>query len=140
MSDDQRPADAGQKIDLDAARAARAEARRKAGKDAVPSVRFLAQDWPLPAELPAETVYAFGLLFKLDPEDLQGGNLSELGPALITFHDGVVALFGATWEKLKAAAIESGEPLSFADEAFLLEEAMDLYGVSLPEASASAPS
>lgn len=140
MSPDPTPAAAGQKIDLDAARAARAEARRKAGQEASPSVRFLGQDWTLPPELPAETVYAFGLLFKLDPDELQGGNLAELGPALLTFHDGVVALFGATWDKLKAAAIESGEPLSFADEAFLLEEAMTVYGVDLPESSASAPS
>lgn len=125
MSDAPSSAPAEQTIDLDAARAARAEARRKAGKVGPPVVRLLGQEWPLPAELPAETAHAFGAL--------AAGDYSALGP-------GMEALFGDSWEKLHQAAKDSGEPLSLEDEAFLLEEAMDRYGMTLPESPASAPS
>lgn len=129
MTTDPRPAgpepSPEQTIDLDAARAARAEQRRKDGKVGPPVVRLLGRDWPLPAEMPAESVHAFG--------SLAAGDYSALGP-------GMEALFGSSWVELHQAAKAAGEPLSLEDEAFLLEEAMERYGMALPESPASASS
>lgn len=119
------PVEPGQTIDLDAARAARAEARRAAGKAGPPVVRLFGKDWPLPPEMPAETAHAFGCL--------AAGDYSALGP-------GMEALFGKAWAELHQAAREAGDSLSLEDEAFLLEEAMERYGMALPESPASAPS
>lgn len=108
-------------IDLDAARAARREARAE-----IPPIRFLGRLWPLPPELPADTIHAFGRLM--------AGDVSGLD-------EGMGALFaGGSWEAMKTAAREAGDPLSIDDEVFLLEEACRAFGLDLGEWEASADS
>lgn len=101
-------------IDLDAARAARAEKRGPS-----PSVKVNGEIHELPAELPAEAVHAFGALMRGDPSGLELGMRS---------------LFGDAWDRITKGTF------SLDDEIFLLENALELYGISLPESEASAPS
>ena len=124
-------------IDLDAARAARREQRTKDGAELAPVVRVNGKEYPLPAEIPAETVHAFGVLFSMDASSLKAGDLSTIGPAMATLSEGMEALFGASWKAIHDDAMAAGDPLSFQDEVFLLEEAMGIYGMALPESSAS---
>lgn len=105
-------------IDLDAARAARREKLAPA-----PELVFLGETYVLPRELPAEAVHAFGAIMAEDFSGLEGG---------------MKALFGADgWDALVKAAKDAGDPLAFEDEIFLLEQAFDAYGMTLPESSAS---
>lgn len=101
-------------IDLDAARAARAETR---GEPIV--VRLGGKDYPLPAELPADVVTSFGMVMR--------GDVAALNDAL-------VSLFGPELPAIKAVG------LSWEDEKLLLEQTLELYGFDLPESSASAAS
>ena len=109
-------------IDLDAARAARREKLAPA-----PELKLLGEVYVLPRELPADAVHAFGLIM--------AGDYSALTP-------GMEALYGGPeqWAAIVQTAKDAGDPLSFDDEVFLLEEAFDAYGLSLPESSASGSS
>lgn len=108
------------RIDLDAARRARDE---KKGEP--PVVVFGGEEYELPRELPAEAVHAFGQLVAGDPSGLVAG---------------IEALFGEAWTNLQAAAKAAGRALSFDDEIFLLEAALQEYGFDLPESPASGAS
>lgn len=108
-------------IDLDAARAARAEAR---GDAPVPTVRIGGVDYPMPAELPAGALTAFGQIYAAadsDEETVQIAALSGMEDALETI------LGAETWAAVK------GLGLSFDDYEVLLEGAFEVYGVSLGE-------
>lgn len=120
-------------IDLDAARAARAE---KLGP--APVVRFLGREWPLPAEIPAIAVHAIGELVTMDVDP---DHLEDLDPrTMVLFGQAIESLFGGQWGPLNKAARKAGTPLSLPDEAVLLEGAMVAYGLDLGESPASASS
>lgn len=115
------PTPAGsRRIDLDAARRARAEQRGD------PPVIILAgKEWTLPAELPADVVTSFGMVVRGDVAALE---------------DAMTSLFAGQYPALKAAALETGTPLSWEDEKYLLESVLQEYGFDLPESSASGDS
>lgn len=94
-------------IDVDAHRAARLE---KLGPP--PVVRVGGRDVELPLELPADVIYAFGALSAGDLTALESGLRGLLGDA----YDVVVA-----------------EAPAFADLEFVITEAMEAYGVAVPE-------
>ncbi len=108
------------RIDLDAARAARREKRGPA-----PSIVFLGEEWPLPHGLSADVLDLVGLVMGGDPVAVAGSISSLLG--------------GDVYARLRARAAEAGEPLELDDLVFLLEEVLEVYGVTLPESEASAP-
>jgi hypothetical protein len=114
VTDSAKPA---RKIDLDAARRARLEQRGPA-----PVVTVNGKDYELPAELPADVVTAFGLV--------QRGDVSALEAAL-------EALFAGKLAELKADSVAAGAPLSWDDLVFLIESAVDEYGLDLPGSRAS---
>lgn len=106
-------------IDVDAARKARA------GQQGPPPELVLGgETYVLPLELPAEAVHAFGAIM--------GGDFSGLGY-------GMACLFGGedAWNAVLEASRAGGQPLSMDDEMFILEEAFDAYGMTLPESPAS---
>lgn len=106
MSDTATNGAASRTIDLDAARAARAE---KLGP--APTVVVGGESFDLPRELPADVVTAYGLAARGDVTGI---------------FDALEQLFGATaWAKIKVG-------LSWDDAAFLLEESTKLYGFTLP--------
>jgi hypothetical protein len=111
---------AGRKIDLDAARRARAETRGEA-----PVIVLAGREWTLPAELPADVVTSFGMVVRGDVAALE---------------DAMTALFAGQYPDLKAAALAAGTPLSWEDEKYLLESVLQEYGFDLPESSASGTS
>lgn len=120
-------------IDLDAARAARAEQLGPA-----PKVRFLGREWPLPQEIPAEVVHAVGELVLMEfdpehPEDLDPRAMALLGRAI----EGV---FGGQWGKIQKAGHKAGAPLSLLDEGILLEGVIEAYGIDMGESRASVSS
>lgn len=120
-------------IDLDAARAARAE---KLGP--APVVRFLGREWPLPAEIPAIAIHAIGELVTMDVDP---DHLEELDPkTMVLFGQAIESLFGGQWGPLNKAARKAGTPLSLQDEAVLLEGAMAAYGLDMGESRASGSS
>lgn len=102
------------RIDLDAARKARAEQRGEP-----PVVILGGAEYELPAELPAGVVTAFGMVMR--------GDVSQLDVAL-------AELFGDRLAELKA------NRLSWDDEKELLDQTLNEYGFDLPESSASARS
>lgn len=107
--------DNGRRIDLDAARRARAEERGDP-----PVVVVGGKEYPLPAEMPADVVTAFGMVAR--------GDVAALNGALLE-------LFG---EENLAAIKATG--LSWDDEKFLFESAVEEYGFDLPGSSASGAS
>lgn len=120
-------------IDLDAARAARAE---KLGP--APVVRFLGKDWTLAQEIPAIAIHAIGELVTMDVDP---DHLEDLDPrTMVLFGEAIEALFSGQWSKITKAAQKAGTPLSLQDEAVLLEGAMAAYGLDLGESRASGSS
>ena len=123
------------RIDLDAARRARAEARREAGLEP-PVVVIDGEDVELPVELPSGALTAFGALFAI------GGDLEDESPeaigrnlrALAALEEAAAELFGPAWPKLKSHG------LSTDDLEVLLGESLEVYGISLPESGASGSS
>jgi hypothetical protein len=107
-----------QSIDLDAARAAR---RSKRGPR--PSIRFLGSDRPLPYELPAEVIDMVG--------QIKAGDFTAVTGAI---H---VLLGGPVYDAIVADAKAANDPLALDDVTFLLEQALEVYGVTLPESAAS---
>lgn len=95
-------------IDLNAARTARAETR----KSDPPVVIVGEKEFVLPDELPADVVTAFGMVVR--------GDVASLPDAL-------AALFGDRLPEIQA------EKLSWEDEKYLLEQALEEYGFELPE-------
>lgn len=118
------PAAASKTIDLDAARAARREAKGEAGD--APVVVLDGERYELPEELPVGALTAFGALFAVaggaDGEEGTRVNLEALG----SLEEAASSLFGAAWPKLKE------KNLSFPDLSFLLEGALGAYGIDLP--------
>lgn len=115
------PATPDRRIDLDAARKARAEKRGPA-----PSIVFLGKDRPLPAGLPADVLDLAA--------QTAGGNWTAAVPA-------VRLLLGQeVYDELVADAKEAGEPLDLDDVVFLLGKVLEVYEVTLGESEASATS
>lgn len=111
------------RIDLDAARKARAEARGVVGG---PVVVLEGEEFELPAELPMGALASFGALFAVaanGDEDSDRVHLEALG----SLEETASSLFGGAWGRLK----EKG--LSFPDLEVLLEGALAAYGINLPE-------
>lgn len=117
------------RIDLDAARRARAEARAAAGQSEVPVVVIDGDEVVLPVELPAGALPAFGALFAIasDPEDDSPDAVRKNLHALAALEESASELFGPAWPVLKAKG------LSTDDLEELLGGALEVYGVSLPE-------
>jgi hypothetical protein len=122
------PPAASKRIDLDAARAARAEAKRKAAEEAGTSVEdphviLGGERYDLAPELPVGALTAFGALFAVAGEDDDDRvNLEALG----SLEEAASSLFGEAWPKLK------GHGLSFEDLEVLLDGALGAYGIELP--------
>lgn len=102
------------RIDLDAARAARAE---KVGE--APVVVLEGVEYVLPRELPMEAVLVVA-------EDLTKPNPKTVRAAM-------EAIFGDHWPTLRPK-------LSVADSMLVLTGVLELYGTDLPESAASASS
>ena len=102
------------RLDLDAARAARAE---KAGP--APVVVLEGVEYELPRELPMEAVLAVA-------EDLRKPNPATVRAAM-------EAIFGDHWATLRSK-------LSVSDSMLVLTGVLELYGTDLPESEASASS
>lgn len=113
------PGPGAKKIDLDASRRARAEQRGPA-----PSIVFLERDWPLPRSLSADVIELVG--------EVMAGNPAGVTSAIETL------LGGEVYRELKATAAASGTPLDLDDVTFLLEEVLEVYGVTMGESAASA--
>lgn len=108
-------------IDLDAARKARREKRGSA-----PKVLFFGETYELPMGLPANVIDLVG--------EVNGGDLTKASEAFKILLGGP-----EIFDKLTAAALAHGEVLEFEDVVFLLEKTLEIYEVTLPESSASAP-
>lgn len=121
-------------INLDAARKARAEAR---GDQAPPVVVVGGENIALPMELPSGALAAFGTLFAVaevaGSEDPTPEAMARNLAALAGLEEAAESLFGEAWQRIKATP----GGLSFEDVQYLLESALDVYGVSLPESGAS---
>lgn len=107
-------------IDFDAARKARREQKGPA-----PELVFLGNRYPLPSELPADVIDLVA--------DVEGGDFTAVTRAMRVLIGGE-ELYAELVEKAKAA----GDPLTLDDVTFLLESALEVYEVTLPESSASA--
>lgn len=112
------PGKAPKKLDLDAARKARREKRGPA-----PSILFLGKDRPLPSSLPADVLELGGAV--------AAGDWTQAVPAVR------ILLGGPVYDELRADAEAAGEPLDLEDVVFLLEGALEVYEVTLPESNAS---
>lgn len=106
------------RIDLDAARKAR---REKQGPP--PVIVFFGEEYPLPRSLPAEVIDLCGAV--------ASGDYTAVTVAMR------VLLGGLVYEKVEAKAKAEGDPLELEDVTFLLESALEVYGVTLPESKAS---
>lgn len=107
-------------FDLDAARAARREAK---GDVEPPTVTVDGVVYDLPAELPVGALSAFGAIFAVaGSDDGDRVNLEALG----SLEEAASSLFGDTWPVLKA------KNLSFEDLTALLDFALGAYGIDLP--------
>lgn len=101
-------------IDLDAARARRREQRGPA-----PSIRFLGKDRALPYALPAEVIDVVA--------QVNGGDWSVVTEAV------KILLGGPVYEEIVVEAKAAGEPLELEDVTFLLDQVLEVYGVTLPK-------
>jgi len=108
-------------IDLDAHRKARREKRGPA-----PVVVFLGESFELPHALPADVIDLVGAV--------SAGNFAASTEAFR------VLLGGVVYDQIREKAIAEGEPLELEDVVFLLEKALEVYGVTLPESGASGSS
>lgn len=108
------------RIDLDAARKAR---REKQGPP--PVIVFFGEEYALPRSLPAEVIDLCGAV--------AGGDYTAVTVAMR------VLLGGPVYEKVQEKAKAEGDPLELEDVTFLLESALEVYGVTLPESTASGP-
>lgn len=118
IDEKKKGAEPDRKIDLDAARKARREKR-----GAPPSIVFLGKDWTLPHGLPADVLELAGYV--------AGGNWSQAVPA-------VRLLLGQeTYDSIREAAVEDGDPLELEDVVFLLEKVLEVYEVTVGESEAS---
>ena len=119
------------RIDLDAARAARRDARReRAGEDAplTPVLVLNGEDLPLAEELPLSCLTAFGELVAL--RDVKAGDEVDVS-AIAGLEAATAELFGPE----VFARVKAGPPaMSVEDLMFLLEQAMELYGFTMGEA------
>lgn len=106
------------RIDLDANRKAR---REKQG--APPVIVFFGEEFTLPRSLPAEVIDLVGAV--------QAGDYTAVTKAMR------VLLGGPVYEQVEAKAKEEGDPLELEDVTFLLERALEVYEVTLPESKAS---
>lgn len=102
------------RVDLNAARAARAGKKGQAPRVDLGDRQFL-----LPAELPVEVITAFGMM---QQSDLAG------------MTDAVGALFGDQWAEVKKLGFSVDDLLE------LLSQIMPMYGFTVPESLASAGS
>lgn len=110
------------RIDLDEARRAR---REKQGPP--PTIFFFGEDYPLPRSLPAEVIDLVGAVAE--------GDYTAVTQAMRTL------LGGEVYEQVAEKAKAEGDPLELEDVVFLLEKALEVYEVTLPESKGSgAPS
>lgn len=105
-------------IDLDAARLAR---REKRGPQ--PSIKFFGDKYPLPYALPAEVIDLVG--------QVSDGDFTAVTAAMRTL------LGGDVYDEVAARAKAEGDPLELDDVTFLLEQALEIYGVTPGESKAS---
>lgn len=108
------------RIDLDEARRAR---REKQGPP--PSILFFGEDYPLPHSLPAEVIDLVGAV--------SAGDYTAVTRAMR------VLLGGEVYEQVAKKASDEGDPLELEDVVFLLERALEVYEVKLPESKGSGP-
>lgn len=106
------------RIDLDANRKAR---REKQGPP--PVIVFFGEEFTLPRSLPAEVIDLVGAV--------QAGDYTAVTKAMR------VLLGGPVYEQVEAKAKAEGDPLELEDVTFLLERALEVYEVTLPESKAS---
>lgn len=105
-------------IDLDAARA-----RRREQQGPAPSIRFLGKDRPLPRALPAKVIDVVA--------QVNAGDWSVVTEAV------KILLGGPVYDEILEESAAAGDPLELDDVTFLLEEVLNVYGVTLPESPAS---
>lgn len=106
-------------IDLDAARRARREKRGPA-----PAIVFYGDVYELPHSIPAEVIDLVAAV--------NAGDWSVITQAMR------VLIGGAdVYDRLAEKAKAEGEPLELEDVTFLLEQALEIYEVTLPESGAS---
>lgn len=108
------------RIDLDEARRAR---REKQGPP--PSIVFFGDEYPLPRSLPAEVIDLVGAV--------TAGDYTAVTQAMR------VLLGGPVYETIAEKAKAEGDPLELEDVVFLLESALEVYEVTLPESKGSGP-
>lgn len=109
------------KIDLDAARRAR---REKQGPR--PSVVFFGQTFPLPYGLPAKVIDLIG--------DVNDGDFTASTQAM------KILVGGDVYDELAKKAEDEGDMLELEDVVELLQQALEIYEVTLPESGASGSS
>jgi len=120
-SEDAAKATSDRTIDLDAARKAR---REKQGPR--PNVVFFGETFPLPYGLPAKVIDLIG--------DVNDGDFTASTAAL-------KILVGAdVYDALGKKAEDEGDMLELEDVVALLEKALEIYEVTLPESEASGSS
>lgn len=112
------PAPERGRIDLDAARKARREKRGPA-----PFVIFFGDRYELPHALPAEVIDFV--------DEVQRGDFTAVTKAFR------LLLGGDTYDAIVKRAKEEGDPLELEDTVFLLESALEIYEVTLPESKGS---
>lgn len=108
------------RIDLDAARRAR---REKEGP--APEIIFFGDAYPLPRALPAKVIDLVAAI--------NAGDWSVVIEAM------KILLGGPVYDQLTQKAEAEGDPLELPDVTFLLEQALEVYEVTLPESNASGP-
>lgn len=109
------------KIDLDAARRAR---REKQGPR--PEVVFFGETFPLPYGLPAKVIDLIG--------DVNDGDFTASTQAM------KILVGGDVYDRLAKKAEDEGDMLELEDVVELLEKALEIYEVTLPESEASGSS
>ena len=109
------------KIDLDEARRARRETQGPP-----PEIVFFGESFPLPRALPAKVIDLIG--------EVGEGDYTASTRAM------KVLLGGAVYDRVAEKAEAEGDPLEIDDVIFLLEKALEIYDVTLPESEASGSS
>ncbi len=108
------------RIDLDAARRARREKQGPA-----PEIVFFGNAYPLPRSLPAKVIDLVA--------SINAGDWSVVIEAMR------ILLGGPVYDQIIEKAEAEGDPLELEDVTFLLEQALEVYEVTLPESNASGP-